>query len=126
MTTFDVLLALTAALAGAIASVCGFGVGSLLTPVLGLHFSTRLSVAAVSIPHAIASGIRFWQLRMSVDWRGVRGFWLTSALGGLAGALMSGAVNSAGLTGVFAALLIFAGAAGVTGLSERMRFRGVW
>jgi uncharacterized membrane protein YfcA len=126
MTTFDVILTAVAALAGAIASVCGFGVGSLLTPVLALHTTTRLAVAAVSIPHVVASGIRFWQLRRSVDWRVVRSFGITSAAGGLTGAVLSGSLNSAVLTVVFAALLIFAGAAGLTGLSERMRFRGPW
>jgi uncharacterized membrane protein YfcA len=47
-----------------------------------------------------------------------------SAAGGLAGALLYGFLQSAVLTALFAALLIFAGIAGVTGLADRMRFRG--
>ena len=39
-----------AVVAGAIAAVTGFGIGSLLTPVLALQVDTRLAVAAVSIP----------------------------------------------------------------------------
>jgi uncharacterized membrane protein YfcA len=124
MTLFDLVLVGVAAAAGAIASVAGFGVGSLLTPVLALRTGMRAAVAAVTIPHAIASAVRFWQLRRAVDWRVVRSFGLTSAAGGLAGAMLHGALNSAWLTCVFAGLLIFAGAAGVTGLSTRMRFRG--
>jgi uncharacterized membrane protein YfcA len=49
-----VFLAITAAasvLAGAIASVSGFGIGSLLTPLFDVPYDMRLAVAAVSIPH---------------------------------------------------------------------------
>lgn len=126
MTAFDGVLLAVAIVAGAIASITGFGVGSLLTPVLALQTGMRAAVAAVTIPHLLASGIRFWQLRRSVDWRVVRSFGLTSAAGGLAGAFLHGTLSSAWLTGVFALLLVFAGAAGLTGLSERMRFRGPW
>jgi uncharacterized membrane protein YfcA len=37
-------------LAGAIAAVAGFGIGSLLTPLLALATGTTVAVAAVSIP----------------------------------------------------------------------------
>lgn len=121
---FDSVLILVAMLAGAIASVSGFGVGSLLTPTLGFHAGTKAAVAAVAIPHVVGSAVRFWQLRRRVDWNVVKSFGITSAAGGLAGALLYGYLQSAILTGVFAALLIFAGAAGITGLSDRMRFRG--
>jgi len=125
MTAFDALLFVVAVLAGAIASISGFGVGSLLTPVLALQAGTKAAVAAVSIPHVVASALRFWQLRRHVDWRIARTFGLTSAAGGLAGAALHDVLRSIALTAVFAGLLIFAGAAGVSGLSERMRFRGI-
>jgi len=121
---FDAILASVAAVAGAIASVTGFGVGSLLTPTLAAEAGTKAAVAAVTIPHVIASAIRFWQLRTHVDWKVVKSFGLTSATGGLVGALLHGYLQSGLLTALFALLLIFAGAAGATGLAERMRFRG--
>ena len=49
--SFLVLVAAVAVLAGAIASVSGFGIGSLLTPLLGVRVGTKLAVAAVSVPH---------------------------------------------------------------------------
>ena len=52
-----------AIVAGAIAAVSGFGIGSLLTPLLALHAGTKTAVAAVSIPHLIGTAIRFWRLR---------------------------------------------------------------
>jgi uncharacterized membrane protein YfcA len=122
--SFDVLLFVVAALAGAIASVSGFAIGSLLTPVLAVRFGTKLAVAAVSIPHLAGTAIRYWKLRADVDRRVLLGFGVTSAVGGLAGALLNARVSSSVLTIVFGLLLIFAGASGLTGLARRMRFRG--
>src|SRR5574337_446417 len=48
--------------AGGIASVAGFGIGSLLTPLFALRVGTRLAVAAVSVPHVLATALRFWRL----------------------------------------------------------------
>ena len=46
---FALLLAIAAVVAGAIAAVAGFGIGSLPTPVLALETGTKLAVAAVAI-----------------------------------------------------------------------------
>ena len=51
-------------------------------------------------------------------------FGLTSAAGGLTGALLQGSTSGAGLTIVFGVLLLFVAASELTGLSTRMRFRG--
>ena len=46
------LLVLCAGLfGGAVASVAGFGIGSVLTPAIAAVAGTKLAVAAVSIPH---------------------------------------------------------------------------
>lgn len=73
--TFTLIVAVVAAIAGAVASVAGFGIGSIVTPVMNLHFDTKLAVAAVSIPHFIGSAIRCWNLRKHVD-RGLTKLWL--------------------------------------------------
>ena len=118
------LLAIVAALAGAISAVTGFGIGSLLTPLLALAVDIRLAVAAVAIPHVAGTALRFWLIDAPVD-RGVfRTFGLTSAAGGLIGALMHGWAGSRWLTAVFGLLLLLAAASEVTGLARRMRFRG--
>ena len=44
-------VALVSIVAGAIASVVGFGIGSLLTPVVAVHFGTDLAIASVALPH---------------------------------------------------------------------------
>ena len=80
---FEVLVATAALVAGAIASVVGFGIGGVLTPLLSLQLGTRLAVAAVSIPHLIATIARFWMLRNQVDRKVLVNFGILSAAGGL-------------------------------------------
>ena len=110
--------------AGAIASVSGFGIGSLLTPLLALHAGTRTAVAAVSIPHLIGTGIRFWRLRASLDRTVLWRFGLMSAAGGLAGALLNATTPNPALTIVLALLLMFAGLAQLSGQAQRWQFHG--
>jgi uncharacterized membrane protein YfcA len=120
----EVLILVVSAIAGGIASVTGFGIGSLLTPVLALHLDTRLAVAAVSVPHVIGTALRFWLLSGSVDRRVFWSFGLTSAAGGLAGALLQGRATTRWLNIVFGLLLLFAAVSEIAGLARRMRFRG--
>lgn len=119
---FEVLIVLAAFIAGAIASIVGFGIGSILTPLLSLQIGTRMAVAAISIPHLAATSVRFWMIRKNVDRRVLINFGILSAAGGLTGALLHSIASNPALTLVFAALLIFAGATSVTGYSRRMRF----
>lgn len=111
-------------LAAAIASVSGFGIGSVLTPVVASAYGMKTAVAAVAIPHAVATLLRFWRLRAEVDWSLLRGFGVVNAAGSLAGALAQRYVDNTGLSVVLGGLLIFAGLAGLTGLTQRLRFGG--
>ena len=96
--------------AGAIAAVSGFGIGSLLTPILLLWFVAPEAVALVAIPHALASTIRLVRLRGDIHWPTFRQFGIASAVGGLAGALLQPRFGSAALTLVLGLLLLVAGA----------------
>jgi len=109
---------------GAVASVAGFGIGSLLTPAIAATSGAKLAVAAVSIPHIIGTSIRFWRFRRDVDWSIVRSFGFTSAAGGLTGALLNTWATSRALEIVFGSLLVLAGISQVTGYSKRWRLRG--
>ena len=103
----------------------GFGIGSLLTPVLALQVDTRLAVAAVSIPHLIGTSLRFALMHGGTDRRVLWSFGITSAAGGLAGALLNSAATSTrSLSILFGVLLLFAAVSEMTGLARRMRFRG--
>jgi uncharacterized protein len=119
---FLVLLAVLAVVAGAVAAVAGFGIGSLLTPPLAVETGAKIAVAAIAIPHFVATAQRFWMLRRHVDRRILAGFGIASAAGGLGGALLGTRFSSRGLALVFGALLIFAGIAEFTGWMERVRW----
>ena len=118
------LVTIVAFLAGAIASVAGFGIGSLLTPLLAVQTGTKLAVAAISIPHAAGTALRFWRLRHHINPKVLWGFGLTSAAGGLAGALLHTIAGGPVLTALLGILLVFAGILGLTGYAQRMRFAG--
>ena len=128
MSWFELAVAATAVLAGVIASVAGFGIGSLLTPILALQLGTKLAVAAVSIPHVIGTAIRFWMLRGHVDRRIFLWFGLTSAAGGLLGALLHARASSRALGLVLGALLVFVAISELSGLMQRIRLgrRAAW
>lgn len=116
------LLFLASTLAGAIAALVGFGIGSILTPLLALSVGTKEAVIAVSIPHLVATGIRFWMLRHNIDVQVLKNFGISSAAGGLLGALLGSHFGSPILSYILGALLIFAGLTGLTGISRKMRF----
>src|ERR1700694_707472 len=119
---FNALVAVVGILAGGIASVAGLGIGSLLTPLFAYRVGTKIAVAAVSIPHFTATLYRFWLLRKSVDRRTLISFGITSAAGGLAGALLNAYSSSPVLTVIFGAILIFVALSEFSGLAQRMRF----
>jgi uncharacterized membrane protein YfcA len=112
-------LFLLAAFAGAIASVTGFGIGSILTPFIAIASGTPLAVAAVALPHAAATALRFAMLWRAVAWRVLVTFGLASAAGALAGALLQPVFGARGLTLVLGALLIVTAIATLTGWLER-------
>lgn len=121
---FELLIFSVAIAAGAVASVAGFGIGSLLTPVLGLALGTRLAVAAVSVPHFIGTAFRLWLLGHPPDRRVLWSFGVTSAAGGLTGALLHSWAASPALSMVFGSLLAFTSVSEWMGWSQRMRFTG--
>ncbi|HYX69989.1 MAG TPA: sulfite exporter TauE/SafE family protein [Terriglobales bacterium] len=113
---------LAALAAGGLASVSGFGIGSILTPLLARALGTKLAVAVVSVPHLTGTALRFSLLREHVNRRVLLTFGIASAAGGLAGALLHVWLHSAALGYILGALLIFAGITGITGLGRRMHF----
>ncbi|RPH34599.1 MAG: sulfite exporter TauE/SafE family protein [Chloroflexi bacterium] len=122
-----IVLLLVAIFAGGVAAVAGFGIGSLLTPLLAIEFGTRTAVLLVAIPHATATALRLWLLRANVDRRVLLTFGAASAVGGLVGALLLSVFASRTMGIILGVLLIFSGLGGLTGLTSRMRIpAGPW
>ena len=123
-TAAHVVLAVTAVIAGGISAISGFGIGSVLTPVLSLWYDAKIAVAAISIPHLIGTALRLWLLDGRVDARVMWSFGLASAAGGIAGALLNTVFESTWLLVLRGILLLFVAAGELIGVSRRMVFRG--
>jgi len=118
----EVLIAMAGIFAGAIASLSGFGIGSILTPMLTLFVDTKLAVGLVSVPHFLGTALRFSLIREHLDRRVLVMFGVASAMGGLLGALLHVWLRSATLGYFLGTLLVFAGITGATGVAAKMRF----
>ncbi len=124
VTWFDLAILLVAAFSGATATVVGFGIGSLLTPLLAVRLGTDVAVAAVTIPHALATVVRCWRLRAEISRQVLVRFGLLSAAGGLCGALLYTRLGPSTLTRVLGALLLLTATAQLTGWSSRWHPHG--
>lgn len=119
--SFLILTAIVSVLAGATASIAGFGIGSLLTPLLALRLGTPVAVAAVAVPHLAATVFRAWRLRRAVDWPLFRTFGLWSAAGGILGALLFARLGGPLLTRILGALLVVTAISTITEWATRIR-----
>lgn len=105
-------------LSGGTAAVVGFGIGSLLTPLLALRLGTEIAVAAVAVPHLLATALRLIQHWAHVDWSVLRRFGVASAVGGLTGAVLVTRLDPRLLTLTLGVLLLMTALAN---LSPRVR-----
>ena len=121
---FLAALLLIGILSGATASVVGFGIGSLLTPLIAWQLGTNVAVAAVTIPHASATAIRCWRLRAHIDRSVLWRFGLLSAVGALAGAVLYTQLGPTALTRVLGGLLLLTSFAQLSGWSSRWQPHG--
>jgi uncharacterized membrane protein YfcA len=127
-TAFLVLMLAFATVAGCTASIIGFGIGSLLTPILATQLGTDVAIAAVALPHLAGGVLRRWRLRHAVDRPVLVRFGILSAAGGLLGALAFARLAPELLTRALGLLLIPTASAGLTGWSQRWSPHGwlVW
>ena len=125
MTLFEVGILITAVISGATATVVGFGIGSLLTPLLAVRFGTDVAIAAVIFPHAFATALRCWRLRANIDVAVLTRFGLISASGGLLGAILYTYLTVPILNRVLGLLLLLTALAQLTGWNARWQPSGL-
>ncbi len=125
---FLLLVALASTFAGGTAAIVGFGIGSLLTPLIATRYDAGVAVALVAIPHAAATVLRAWRLRREVDWPLFRRFGLWSAAGGLAGALLFTRLGGSALARILGGLLVLTAVSALTGWATRVSLPrwGAW
>ena len=124
--SFQFILFTVSAFAASVAALSGFGIGSLLTPLLSTQIDLKLAVAAISVPHLVATSLRFWMLRKNINRQVFIRFGSFSALGGLLGAAFHAKVNSPPLIYLFAFLLIYVGLTGLFGWLQKFRINNSW
>lgn len=124
MFIFNSVLAILAFIAGAVASIAGFGIGSLLTPMLALKMGGTIAIAVVSISHFFGTSLRFWKLRGHVDRKAFIHFGIMSAIGGLTGAALHRYITSHWIVFILGLVLILSGVMGLSGLSEKLKLTG--
>lgn len=112
-------------LSGATAAIAGFGIGSLMTPLLATSLGVPLAVAAVSIPHAIATAVRCWRLRRAISWPVVHSFGVLCATGGLIGAILYSRVGSRALEITLGVLLLATSVAALSDWTRRWKPHGI-
>ena len=119
---FAALTVVVAVVAGGMAAVTGFGIGSLLTPLFALRLGLKLAVVCVAVPHFLGTLLRFGLMRRAINCQVLLTFGLASAAGGLAGALLQAHFSSWLLTVLFGSLLVLAGLGELVG--RRLLIRG--
>lgn len=124
--SFQIILFTVSVFAAGVAALSGFGIGSLLTPLLSTQIDLKLAVAAISVPHLVATSLRFWMLRKNINRQVFVKFGSFSALGGLLGAAFHATLNSPLLIYVFALLLIYVGMTGLFGWLQKFRIDHSW
>jgi uncharacterized protein len=123
---FQIVLFLVSAFAAGVASLSGFGIGSILTPLLATQVDIKLAVAAISIPHLAATALRMWMLREHLDKGVFVRFGSFSAAGGLTGAAFHHHANNPALVWLFAIVLMWVGLSGLVGWSAKFRISERW
>jgi uncharacterized protein len=122
---FLVVVFIAGILSGVTAAIAGFGIGSVMTPLLATTLGVPLAVAAVSIPHAIATAVRAWRLRRAISLPVVRSFGVLSAAGGLVGALLYARVGTRVLEITLGVLLLATSIAALSDWTRRWNPRGI-
>ena len=116
------LLFVAAILGGAIAALSGFGIGSVLTPLLALSVGTKQAVVAVSIPHLVATAFVSGTCATRLIAICSRILALPAPLADCWAHGWARASAVPILAYILGGLLVFAGFMGLTGLSKKMRF----
>lgn len=115
MDLFLPLVFVVGSVSGATAGLIGFGIGSLLTPLISARVGMETAVLAVAIPHLAATGFRMIRHRHHVSWPVFKRFGIWSALGGGIGAWSHRWLGGAGVEAVLGLLLLATSAANLSG-----------
>ena len=87
------LIAFAALVGSTLTRFSGYGLGTMMTPVVALFFPVPLAIAATAVVHLASNLFKLGLLARAADWRVVLRFGLPAALAALVGAAALGAVD---------------------------------
>jgi uncharacterized membrane protein YfcA len=116
-----VLLAVVASGGAIIACIAGFGLATVLTPVLLLFIGIREAVLLVAVIHLGNGLFRFWMFRRHVDLAVVRRFGAFCVAGALGGALLHRHFHDPALKIILGFILVLLGGMELLPLKRRLR-----
>ena len=100
------LLVFTAFLAAALTVPAGFGLSTMLTPVVLLVLNPHEAVAVVAIVHGAHNGAKYWNLKEHVDFDAIKHYGIWLVIGAILGALLQSQVPQKPLLLVIGIFLI--------------------
>ena len=117
----DIFLYFATFVTAALTLLSGFGLGTLLTPVLAITYDVKLAISLVAIIHLVNNLFRLALFRNHVDYSIVRRFGLISIIGALIGASLQLTVVSNLVLIILALFLILFGLNELLVQSRRFR-----
>jgi uncharacterized membrane protein YfcA len=120
MNLFTGVCALVALMIGCLAAISGFGIGSILVPVLSVGCGVKTAVVIATFPHLFGTALRFWTVRTSVDRRIFLSFGGFTAIGSLTGALLHVLFDVFAVSLILALVLVIGGGCGLIGHLKRL------
>jgi uncharacterized membrane protein YfcA len=110
VTLHDLWIGAAAFLSSLVTLMTGFGLGTILTPVVALFYDVKLAILVVAIVHILNNALKLWLFRDHVDRAIIRRFGALSILGALAGAALQGLLASSAVTVLLGFVLVALGA----------------
>jgi uncharacterized membrane protein YfcA len=123
MSGADILIpVLTAFIAAAITLMTGFGVGTVLTPVLLVFYDIKIAILIVAVVHLSNNLLKLSLFNKHIKWDILRRFGFLSLLGAFVGAFLQGSIDSSVVKMLLGLLLVFLGLKEIFGAGEKLRF----
>lgn len=115
------LLGAATFLVAALTVLSGFGVGTLLTPLLALFYPVKTAVVSVALIHFSNNLFKLYLFREWVAWRVVGRFGLLSVAGSLLGAVLLTQVAAHYVQGALGLVLVAVGLAELSAAAPALR-----
>jgi uncharacterized membrane protein YfcA len=117
-----ILLIITAFLTAALTLMTGFGLATILTPVLLIFYDVKTAIIIAAIVHLLNNLLKIAMYARHLDIALIKRFGLLTLVGAFAGAFLQGKANAAAVKVILGTALIFLGLKEVVPSLDKVRF----